>query len=46
MHKKIMSRAATALDKDAAHYKKEAAHANGTKKKHEKFIQDVMPKFV
>ena len=36
MHKKIEKRAAKALDKDAKHYAKEAKHATGAKKKHEK----------
>lgn len=36
MHKKIMKKAAKALDKDAKHYKKEAIHAKTkAKKKHE-----------
>lgn len=35
MHKKIMKSASKALDKDAKHYAKEAAHAKGAKKKHE-----------
>jgi hypothetical protein len=35
MHKKIMQKASKALDKDAKHYAKEAAHTKGTKKKHE-----------
>ncbi len=36
MHKKIMSKAATALKKDASHYAKEAKHAIGKHKKEEK----------
>lgn len=36
MHKKIMERASKALKKDAAHYSKEAKHAKGIKKKHDK----------
>lgn len=35
MHKKIMSKAAKALDKDASHYAKEAKNEKGTKKKHD-----------
>jgi hypothetical protein len=36
MHKKIMKRAAKALEKDAMHYAKEAKHAKSKiKKKHE-----------
>lgn len=34
-HVKIMEKASKALTKDAKHYKKEASHAKGTKKKHE-----------
>lgn len=36
MHKKIMERAASALEKDSKHYKKEMKHEHGAKKKHEK----------
>jgi hypothetical protein len=36
MHKKIMSRAAKALEKDAHHYKNDEKHAHGKKKKHDK----------
>jgi len=36
MHKKIMAKCAGKLMKDAKHYAKEATHATGTKKKHEK----------
>ena len=36
MHKKIMEKASKALSKDAKKYHKEAAHAKGVKKKHEK----------
>lgn len=36
MHKKIMKTAAKKLEKDAAHYAKEAKHAKGKKKAHEK----------
>lgn len=35
MHKKIMKKAARSLEKDAAHYKKEASHAKGKHKKEE-----------
>lgn len=35
VHKKIMQKAAKALEKDASHYAKEAKHAVGPKKKHE-----------
>ncbi len=34
-HKKIELKAAKALEKDAAKYKKEAKHEKGIKKKHE-----------
>lgn len=36
MHKKIMIKAAKALDKDAKKYHVEVKHAKGAKKKHEK----------
>lgn len=36
VHKAIMEKASKALKKDAAHYAKEAVHAKGVKKKHEK----------
>ncbi len=36
MHKKIMNKAAKALEKDASHYAKEAKHAKGKKKVEEK----------
>lgn len=36
MHRKIMQSAAKKLSADAKKYHKEAAHAKGTKKKHEK----------
>lgn len=36
MHKKIMSKAAKALEKDASHYAKEEKHAKGKKKIEEK----------
>lgn len=36
MHKKIMSRAASALEKDAKHYKEEMKHESGKKKAHER----------
>ena len=36
VHKRIMTAAAKKLDKDAKKYHKEAAHAKGVKKKHEK----------
>ena len=35
MHKKIMQKASKALEKDAAHYAKEAKHAKGKHKKEE-----------
>lgn len=35
MHKKIMAKAAKALEKDAVHYSKESKRDTGTKKKHE-----------
>ena len=35
VHKKIMEKASRALEKDAAHYAKEAKHAKGIRKKHE-----------
>lgn len=35
MHRKIMRKAARSLEKDAAHYAKEAKGAKGAKKKHE-----------
>lgn len=36
MHKKIMSKCASKLEKDASHYAKEAKHAKGKHKAHEK----------
>lgn len=36
MHKRIMSKAAKELFKDAMSYKKKAKHTHGIKKKHEK----------
>ena len=35
MHKKIMQKAAKALEKDAKHYKAEEKHVKGAKKAHE-----------
>lgn len=39
MHKKIMDKAAKALEKDAAHYKKEIKKAKSPKKKKEERIE-------
>lgn len=36
MHKKILEKAASKLKKDASKYHKEASHAKGKKKMHEK----------
>lgn len=36
MHKKILEKTAKKLSADAKHYHKEAAHAKGKKKKHDK----------
>lgn len=36
MHKKIMSKCAAKLEKDASHYAKEEKHAKGKHKKEEK----------
>jgi hypothetical protein len=35
MHRKILQKAAKALKKDAAHYKKKASRDKGIKKKHD-----------